>query len=81
MILLIFLGALSTSVLAFEVTSTLRGGLGKRSRLLGIQPKAGSDLPHRSTWFALLGAIWPARFDPAKATNMADVVVEGLLGK
>ena len=74
MTLLIFLGALSLSVLAFEIASNLRGGLVRRSRLLGIQTSATLTLPRRSAWHALLGAVWPARFDPAAATNMADVV-------
>ena len=74
MTLLTFLGALSLSVLAFEIASSLRGGLVKRSRLLGVQTNAALTLQRRSAWFALLGAVWPARFDPSAATNMADVV-------
>jgi hypothetical protein len=82
MTLLTFLGALSLSVLSFEITSSLSGGLStspktgliRRNRLSGIQTEAGSTPPRRSAWHALLGAIWPARFDPAAATNLADVV-------
>lgn len=74
MTILIFIGALSLSTLAFEITSSLRGDLVRRSRLLGVQTDAGLTLPRRSAWFALLGAVWPARFDPAAATNMANVV-------
>jgi hypothetical protein len=77
MTLLTFLGALSLSVLAFELSSALSGGLMRRSRLLGVQTNAELALPRRSAWHALLGAVWPARFDPSAATNMADVV--GLL--
>lgn len=74
MTLLIFLGALSLSVLAFEIASSLSGGLVRRSRLLGIQANVELPLPRRSAGFALLGAVWPARFDPSAATNLADVV-------
>lgn len=61
MTLLIFLGALSLSVLAFELMSALSGGLMRRNRLLGIQTKAEITMPQRSTlsgsttWHALLG--------------------------
>jgi hypothetical protein len=72
--LLIFFSALSLSVLAFELASSLSSGLVKRSRLFGIQTNTQISLPRRSAWFALLGALWPARFDPSKATNLADVV-------
>jgi hypothetical protein len=74
MTLLIFLGALSLSVLTFEVASSLRSDLVKRSRLLGVQTGATLPISRRSAWVALLGAVWPARFDPSAATNMADVV-------
>ena len=74
MTLLIFLGAISLSTLAFEIATSLSGGLVKRSRLSGVQANADLTLPRRSTWFALLGTVWPARFDPSAATNMADVV-------
>jgi hypothetical protein len=49
----------------------------RRNRLFGIQANLVAALPQRSAWQALLGSIWPARFDPAAATNLADVV--GLL--
>jgi hypothetical protein len=74
MTLLIFLGALSLSILAFEVASSLSGGLVKRGRLLGVQTNSDLSIPRRSAGFALLGAVWPARFDPSTATNIADVV-------
>lgn len=74
MTLLIFLGALSLSILVFEIASSLGGGLVKRNRLLGIQASAGTNQPQRSAWFALLCTVWPARFEPTKATNLADVV-------
>jgi hypothetical protein len=74
MTLLIFLGALSLSVLAFELASSLRINLVKHGRLFGIQNQVELILPPRSAWFALLGVVWPARFDPSKATNRADVI-------
>ena len=39
-----------------------------------FKPTTELTLPRRSAWYALLGAVWPARFDPSAATNMADVV-------
>ncbi|MCJ7432280.1 MAG: hypothetical protein MUO77_02205 [Anaerolineales bacterium] len=72
-----FLGALSLSVLIFEMMSVFQtafsvfGG----NRLMNIH--ASPSTRRRSTWEALLVAILPGRFDPDQARNMADVV--GLL--
>ena len=74
MAFLAFLGALSLSVLAFELMSVFHtafsifGG----NRLMNFQSSA--PVKRRSTWEALLVAILPGRFDPDQAKNMADVV-------
>ena len=69
-----FLGALSSSVLAFELMSVFQtafsvfGG----NRLMNFQTSA--PVKRRSTWEALLVAILPGRFDPDQAKNVADVI-------
>ncbi len=69
-----FLGALSLSVLTFELMSVFQttfstfGG----NRLMNMQAPNPARRP--STWEALLVAILPGRFDPDQARNMADVI-------
>ncbi|HMN00908.1 MAG TPA: hypothetical protein PKC99_18035 [Anaerolineales bacterium] len=74
MTLLAFLGALSLSVLAFELLSTFQNAfsLFGNNRLVSLSTSAGTK--RRSTWEALLVAILPGRFDPEQAKNMTDVV-------
>lgn len=69
-----FLGALALSVLALELASALSGRLLPRSRLDGLQTEEDPARPRRSAWAALLVTVWPGRFDPAAAANLADVV-------
>jgi hypothetical protein len=69
-----FLGALSLSVFAYEITAALSGGLFQRSRIKGLQVGVESALPRPSTWQVLLRAAWPARFDPTRAKNVTDVI-------
>ena len=67
-----FLGALSLSVLGFELLSAFQNafrGFGS-NRLINSH----STIARRSTWDALLVAILPGRFDPNQARNMADVI-------
>jgi len=74
MTLLAFLGALSLSVLAFELFSTFQNAfsLFGNNRLVSL---ATTSTPkRRSTWEALLVAILPGRFDPEQAKNMTDVI-------
>jgi hypothetical protein len=70
---LAFIGALSLSVLAFELGSAFQGAASPFGNNRLIKTNA---LPakRRSTWEALLLAILPGRFDPEQARNMADVV-------
>jgi hypothetical protein len=74
MTFLAFLGALSLSVLTFELTSVFQSAFSTLggSRLMNLQTPAAPA--RRSTWAALAVAILPGRFDPEAARNMADVV-------
>lgn len=74
MILLVFLGALSLSVLAFELLSTFQNALSLfgNNRLMSLSTSAATK--RRSTWEALLVAVLPGRFDPQQAKNMTDVI-------
>lgn len=67
-----FLGALSLSILAFEVLSVFQNAF----RVFGSNRLISnhSVATRRSTWDALLVAILPGRFDPNQARNMADVI-------
>ena len=69
-----FLGALSLSVLAFELISVFQTAFSTfgGNRLMNLN--ATTSTKRRSTWEALLVAILPGRFDPDQAKNMADVV-------
>jgi len=69
-----FLGALSLSVLAFELMSVFQTAFSMfgSNRLMNFQSPTSTK--RRSTWEALLVAILPGRFDPDQARNMADVV-------
>lgn len=69
-----FLGALSLSVLAFELLSVFQTAFSTfgSNRLMNFNTPASTG--RRSTWEALLVAILPGRFDPNLAKNMADVV-------
>ena len=69
-----FLGALSLSVLTFELLSVFQTSFSMfgSNRLTNFQ--ATAPIKRRSTWEALLVAIMPGHFDPDQAKNMADVV-------
>ena len=73
-----FLGALSLSVLAFELMSVFQTAFSMfgSNRLMNFQspPSTKKRSARRSAWEALLVAILPGRFDPDQAKNMADVV-------
>jgi len=69
-----FLGALSLSVLTFELMSVFQNafsvfGSNRLMNFTNTKPAA-----RRSTWAALLVAILPGRFDPDQAKNMTDVI-------
>jgi hypothetical protein len=76
---LIFLAALSASVLAFELMTSFQrafASFGKGHRLDGVQvtTQQSVELKRLSILAALLLAIAPTRFDPHSATNTADVI-------
>ena len=78
MTFLAFLAALSLSVLAFELASALQtalGVFGGHGRLAGARVENANQpaVRRRSTWEALLLAIFPARFDVSKAKDSAKV--------
>ncbi len=69
-----FLGALSLSILTFELMSVFQTAFSTfgGNRLMNVHTTASTK--RRSTWEALLVAILPGRFDPDQARNMADVI-------
>lgn len=69
-----FLGALSLSVLAFELMNVFQSAFSVfgANRLMNFA--AAKPAARRSTWAALLVAILPGRFDPEQAKNMTDVI-------
>ncbi len=69
-----FLGALSVSVLVFELLSVFQTAFSTfgSNRLMNIP--ISNSVKRRSTWDALLVAILPGRFDPNQAKNTADVI-------
>ncbi len=69
-----FLGALSLSVLAFELISAVQLAVNPfgNNRLMNMQEPSQKN--RRSTWEALLVAILPGRFDPEQTRNTADVI-------
>ncbi len=69
-----FLGALSLSVLAFELLTILQTAFGTfgGNRLMNL--RSTNTTKRRSVWEALLIAILPGRFDPDQAQNTADVI-------
>ncbi|MCK6585377.1 MAG: hypothetical protein L6Q49_19935 [Anaerolineales bacterium] len=69
-----FLGALSVSVLIFELMSAFQTAFSTfgGNRLMNIH--ATGPTKRRSTWEALLVAVLPGRFDPNQAKNTADVI-------
>jgi len=74
MTFLAFLGALSLSLLAFELMNVFQSAFNAfgSNRLMNFQSQ--TPIKRRSTWEALLVAVLPGRFDPDAAKNMADVI-------
>jgi hypothetical protein len=74
--LLAFLGALSAAVVAFEILTAVQTALSPfgRSRLIGAQVGEALPAKRRSTWEAILAAVFPQRFDPSRAKGYANVV-------
>ena len=74
MTFLVFVGALSLSVLAFELLSVFQNAVSifGGNRLMNIP--STTAVRRRSTWEALLVAILPGRFDPNQARNLTDVI-------
>ena len=74
---LIFIGALALSVFTFELLSTVQQAavsFGRKRTLTGVTTGSTPVLERRSTWDALLLAVFPQRFDPNQAKNMVNVI-------
>lgn len=69
-----FLGALSVAAFVFEIISAFQYGIFRHSRLDGAYQDVNKIQQRRSTWDAILIAIFPKRFDAEHAKNMLDVV-------
>lgn len=69
-----FLGALSLSLLTFELMTVLQGAFSRFGNSRLIHVRSSSADKRRSTWEALLVAVLPGRFDPVQAKNSADVI-------
>ncbi|WKZ45910.1 MAG: hypothetical protein QY302_08955 [Anaerolineales bacterium] len=69
-----FLGALSLSVLAFELLSVFQTAFGTFGSNRLMNTHTLNSAKRRSTWEALLVAILPGRFDPTQAKNTGDVI-------
>jgi hypothetical protein len=74
MTILIFLGALSLSVLTFELLTAFQKAFAVFGNNRLMNAGDPSSAPRRSTWDALLLAVLPGRFDPQLAKNGADVI-------
>jgi Flp pilus assembly protein TadB len=73
----VFIGALALAVIALEIGTALQGKLYWHSKLAGASVAGAATAPRRSTWEALLMAIFPSRFDPnreATNTNVIDML-------
>ncbi len=73
----VFIGALALAVIALEIGTALQGKLYWHSKLAGASVAGAATAPRRSTWEALLIAIFPSRFDPnreATNTNVIDML-------
>ncbi len=76
--LLLFVGALALSVFVFEISSSILAAASTfgKNRLDAVADReSGTRMPtRRTTWEAILIAIFPGRFDASKAKNSANVV-------
>src|SRR5512139_462918 len=69
-----FLGALSLSVLVFELMTVFQNAFSVFGSNRLMNTGSAALAARRSTWEALLVAILPGHFDPGKAKNMGDVI-------
>ena len=72
--MVVFIGALSLAVIALEIGTALQGSLFKPSKLAGASVAGAEMAPHRTTWEALLVAVFPGRFDPNQVANKSNVI-------
>ncbi len=69
-----FIGALALAVIALEIGTSIQGKLVRLSRLDGASMETTRVEPCRSTWEALLIAIFPSRFDPNREASKSNVI-------
>ena len=80
MILLVFVGSLSLAVLVFELLTALQAALSSygrsrsAGRLTGAVAEGAPELVRRSTWEALLLALFPRRFGFLEGKGTVDVI-------
>jgi hypothetical protein len=70
----VFIGALALAIIALEIGTALQSRLFRRSKLAGASIAGAATGPRRSTWEALLIAIFPNRFDPNREASSSNVI-------
>jgi hypothetical protein len=70
----VFIGALALAVIALEIGTTLQARLVKSSKLDGASVTGAEMAPRRTTWEALLVAVFPGRFDSNQVANKSNVI-------
>jgi len=69
-----FIGALALAIIALEAGTAIQGRLFRKSKLAGASVAGAEIGPRRSTWEALLVAIFPSRFDPNREASNSNVI-------
>ena len=69
-----FIGALMLAIVALEVGSAVQGLFFKQSRIAGAKIAGSETGRRRSSWEALLIAVFPKRFDPNASATRSNVV-------
>ena len=70
----VFIGSLALAVIALEIGTAIQAKLFKPGKLDGAVVAGTAIAPRRSTWEALLIAIFPKRFDPNQQATNSNVI-------
>jgi hypothetical protein len=70
----VFIGSLALAVIALEIGTAIQAKFFKPSKLDGAVVAGTAIAPRRSTWEALLIAIFPKRFDPNQQATNSNVI-------
>jgi hypothetical protein len=70
----VFIGSLALAVIALEIGTAIQAKLFNPSKLDGAVVAGTAIAPRRSTWEALLIAIFPKRFDPNQQATNSNVI-------